>query len=272
MALKRMVLRDFVIVSALDLDLESAFTVLTGETGAGKSILVDALQFVTGARAEMALIREGASRMEVGAEFDAPASLQAWLDEAGFDATDSLLLRRSVDRQGKSRAWVNGSPATAQQLRSLGEQLLDIHGQHAWQSLTRADAVRGLLDAYAQVNTQALAGLWQVWRQAQEALAQALAAQTTLQRERERLQWQISELDKLNPQTHEWDELNLNHTRLANAQSLIDAAQGALTALDDADHGALHQLHLAHQHVQGQAHLEADFNSPAQVIAAAMAE
>ncbi|MCK9214197.1 MAG: AAA family ATPase, partial [Rhodoferax sp.] len=144
MSLKRMVLRDFVIVSELELEFGDRFTVLTGETGAGKSILIDALQWVTGGRADVALIREGASRCEVSAEFDSPPSVRQWLEEAGFEPDATLLLRRTLDAQGKSRAWINGSPATATQLRSLGEQLLDIHGQHAWQSLTRPEAVRSL--------------------------------------------------------------------------------------------------------------------------------
>ena len=147
MGLKRIALRDFVIVAALDLELADGFTVLTGETGAGKSILIDALQLVTGARADVGLIREGAPRTEVSAEFERPEGLSDYLAEAGFDTSDSLLLRRSVDLGGKSRAWVNGSPATAQQLRHIGENLLDIHGQHAWQSLTRSDAVRGQASA-----------------------------------------------------------------------------------------------------------------------------
>jgi DNA repair protein RecN (Recombination protein N) len=137
MSLKRIALRDFVIVRELDLDLSAGFSVLTGETGAGKSILIDALQLALGARAESGVVREGATRADISAEFDTPASLAPWLEEAGFDAADTLLLRRTVDSQGKSRAWVNGSPATAAQLRELGDQLVDIHGQHAWQSLTR---------------------------------------------------------------------------------------------------------------------------------------
>ena len=115
MSLKRIVLRDFVIVSELDLDLASGFTVLTGETGAGKSILIDALQLVTGGRADVGLIREGTHRTDVSAEFDTTPVLAVWLETAGFDAGDSLLLRRTVDTQGKSRAWINGSPATATQ-------------------------------------------------------------------------------------------------------------------------------------------------------------
>ena len=145
MSLRHIVLRDFVIVRALDLDLSSGFTALTGETGAGKSILIDAVQLVLGSRAESGVIREGANRTEISAEFDVTPDVLSWLQEEGFDditAQDGVLLKRTIDLQGKSRAWINGSPATAAQLRALGDLLLDIHGQHAWQSLTRPDAVR----------------------------------------------------------------------------------------------------------------------------------
>ncbi|MEY4345795.1 MAG: hypothetical protein RL032_1627 [Pseudomonadota bacterium] len=272
MALKRIVLRDFVIVSELELDLESGFSVLTGETGAGKSILIDALQLVTGARADVGVIREGATRTDVSAEFDSASGINVLLEEAGFEAGDSLLLRRTVDTQGKSRAWVNGSPATAQQLRTIGEQLLDIHGQHAWQSLTRPDAVRGLLDAYAKVNTQTLASLWAQWRLAQGALAKAIEAQDSLQRERERLAWQIGELEKLSPQPDEWQDLNTSHSRLANGQTLQDAANSAVALLDDDDNNALRTLNAALQQLQNQAHLEPDFKDPADVLASALAQ
>jgi DNA repair protein RecN (Recombination protein N) len=272
MALKRIVLRDFVIVSELELDLDSGFTVLTGETGAGKSILIDALQLVTGARADTGVIREGATRTDVSAEFDTPANVRDTLHEAGFDDGDTLLLRRTVDTAGKSRAWINGSPATAQQLRTVGEQLLDIHGQHAWQSLTRPDAVRGLLDAYAKVSTNALVVLWQEWRQTQTALTQAMAAQDSLQRERERLAWQIGEVEKLNPQLNEWDELQSSHSRLSNGQALLDAAQGALQVLEDDESNALGLLNNALQQLQSQAHLEKDFADPVSVLASSLAQ
>jgi len=271
-ALKRIVLRDFVIVSELELDLEGGFTVLTGETGAGKSILIDALQLVTGARADTGVIREGASRTDVSAEFDTPTSVRTLLQESGFDTEDELLLRRTVDLQGKSRAWINGSPATAQQLRAVGEQLLDIHGQHAWQSLTRPDAVRGLLDAYAKVSTNALGALWLSWRQTQNALAQAVTAQDSLHRESERLAWQIAEVEKLNPQPEEWDELQSSHSRLSNGQALLDAAQGALQLLEDDDSNVVKLLHSAMQLLQHQSHLEADFKDPADVLASSLAQ
>lgn len=272
MSLKRIVLRDFVIVSELELDLESGFTVLTGETGAGKSILIDALQLVTGARADTGLIREGATRTDVSAEFDNPKQLLPLLQEAGFDSADTLLLRRTVDQQGKSRAWVNGSPATAQQLRTIGEQLLDIHGQHAWQSLTRPDAVRGLLDAYAKLSTQTLITLWSAWRQAQNALAQAQAAQSSLQRDSERLAWQIGEVDKLKPEPQEWEQLNTQHSRLSNGQALLDAAQGSLQLLDEEESSVRSQLNAALQHLQSQFHLEPNFKDPLDALTSSLAQ
>lgn len=272
MSLKRIILRDFVIVSELDLDLAGGFSVLTGETGAGKSILIDALQLVTGGRADVGVIREGAGRTEVSVEFEATANLTTWLDAAGFELGDSLLLRRTIDTQGKSRGWINGSPATATQLRDIGEQLLDIHGQHAWQSLTRPDAVRGLLDAYAQVSTTALEALWQRWRQAQNDLVQARDAQDTLQRERERLTWQIGEVDKLAPLSNEWDALNMEHGRLSHAQAILDAAQGALQTLDDDDSSALGALHNACQLLQQQEHIEPYFKGLTEVLTSSLAQ
>jgi DNA repair protein RecN (Recombination protein N) len=272
MTLKRITLRDFVIVRELELDLSSGFSVLTGETGAGKSILIDALQLALGARADALAVREGAARADISAEFDAPASLGAWLEDAGFDPGDSLLLRRTVDAQGKSRGWINGSPATASQLKEVGEQLVDIHGQHAWQSLTRPDQVRALLDAYAGVNVLPLGGLWQHWRLAQKTLADARTAQDSLQRERERLAWQIGEVAKLAPGADEWEGLNASHTRLSNAQALLDAAQAAIASLEDDDAGGLTGLVRAHAALQGQEHVEPEFRALAEVLASSLAQ
>ena len=272
MSLRRIALRDFVIVRELDLDLATGFSVLTGETGAGKSILIDALQLALGARAEAGAVREGAPRADITAEFDLPPALVPWLEEAGFETGDTLLLRRSIDAQGKSRAWVNGSPATATQLRELGGELVDIHGQHAWQSLTRPEAVRALLDGYAGCSTQKLTGLWQAWRAAQKTLEQARADQETLQRERERLAWQIAEVDKLAPGADEWPELNASHTRLAHAQSLLDAAQSGLGALESDDGGATALLARAQSALQEQEHLEPEFRALAEVIASSLAQ
>jgi DNA repair protein RecN (Recombination protein N) len=273
MALKRIALRDFVIVESLELDLQTGFTVLTGETGAGKSILIDALQLLLGGRADTGVIREGAERTDMAAEFDVPAALEPWLDEAGIPGDgSSLLLRRTIDLQGRSRAWINGVPVTATQMRAAGGHLLDIHGQHAWQSLTRQDAVRGLLDAYAGTQPGPLSGLWTTWRDARKALTQARSAQDTLLQERERLQWQIGEVGKLAPGNDEWDELNAQHTRLSNAQALLDSAQGALSALEEEDSGALSRLAQAQHLLQDYEQMDEAFRSMNEVLTSCLAQ
>ncbi len=238
--LRRLSLRDVVIVPSLELEFDDGFSVLTGETGAGKSILIDALQLALGSRADAGLVREGAARAEISAEFDAPQALAGWLEEGGFspEVEGRLLLRRSIDAQGKSRAWINGSVATAAQLREAGEALVDIHGQHAWQSLTRPVAVRALLDAEAGIDAAPLAAHWQRWKLAQADLERARGLRDGLERERERLVWQIGELDKLGPGADEWDELNAEHQRLAHGQALLDAVRAALAALSEGEPAA----------------------------------
>ncbi|MCA6217097.1 DNA repair protein RecN [Ideonella sp. B7] len=240
--LKHLTLKDFVIVSALELTFHEGFSVLTGETGAGKSILIDALQLVLGARAESHLVREGAARTEVTAEFDSPASLAGWLDEAGFAVEDTLLLRRIVDSQGKSRGFINGSAATATQLREVADHLVDIHGQHAWQGLTRPASVRALLDEQAGVDPRPLAQAHADWKAAAEALAAARTREGELASERERLQWQIGEIDRLAPGADEWPGLNAEHQRLSHGQALMDAAAQAAQALDEDEASAGRQL------------------------------
>ena len=272
MSLKSIALRDFVIVRELDLALMNGFTALTGETGAGKSILVGALQLVLGARSDAGVVREGAARCEISAEFDSPARLAPWLEQAGLESGDSLLLRRTVDAQGKSRAWINGSAVTVSQLKDIGSQLVDIHGQHAWQSLTRPDAVRGLLDAYARISGDALSMRWQEWRLAQKTLAQAQAAQESLERDRERLAWQIGEMAKLAPGEHEWEELNAQHGRLSNIQDLRGAVQTAVDALRESDDNASTLLGRAIHALENQAHIEPEFRELADVLNTALAQ
>jgi DNA repair protein RecN (Recombination protein N) len=265
-ALRSISLRDFVIVREITLELQQGFTVLTGETGAGKSILIDAIQLALGARAESSVIREGASRTDISVEFDTSDRCRTWLQEGGFDVSDGLLMRRTIDTQGKSRAWINGSVATAAQMRELGELLLDIHGQHAWQSLTRPEAVRQLLDAYAGVTTETLTDLWQEWRKAQKAVAESRTAKDSMQHQQERLTWQISELETLAPGDGEWDQLNALHTRLSNAQALIDAAQSALESLENEEAGAIGGLAGAAQGLSALSSVEPEFQGLAEVL------
>ena len=270
--LRRLSLRDFVIVASLEVELDAGFSVLTGETGAGKSILVDALQLALGSRGDAGVVREGAARAEIGAEFDAPASLAAWLDEGGFDSGETLLLRRTIDAQGKSRAWINGSAATIAQLREAADHLVDIHGQHAWQSLTRGPSVRALLDGFAGVDAAPLAALWSQWKHAAEVLAAAGTQQAGLERERERLAWQIGEVDKLAPGDDEWAELEAEHKKLANAQSLIDAARSALDAVSDADDNAEALTGRALHALEGVASFDAQLASTIEVLQGAQAQ
>ena len=272
MTLRRITLRDFVIVQALALDFSPGFTALTGETGAGKSILLDALQLALGARADASVVREGATDADICVQFEAPASIGTWLQSQGLKNAAALELRRQIDAQGRSRAWINGKTATATQLRQVGEQLVNIHGQHAWQHLMHADSVRSLLDAYAGISTAELRQLWQGWRQATAQLGAAQQRQTHIQQERERLQWQIDELEKLAPAADEWEELNTQHTRLAHAQTLLEAAQRALAALGDEATGAERPLAYASSQLQAQAHLEPGFAQIDEVLQSCLAQ
>ena len=259
MTLKRITLRDFVIVQALDLDLAPGFTALTGETGAGKSILLDALQLALGARADASVVREGAEQAEITLVFTPHATTAAWLQSQELPSAQTLTLRRTIDTQSRSRAWINGKPATATQLRQVGEQLVNIHGQHAWQNLMHADSVRGLLDAYAGIHSTELRQRYHDWRQARQQLEHAQQRQAQRQQERERLQWHIDELEKLAPQADEWEELNTQHTRLAHAQTLLEAAQHALAALNNEETGAERPLAYASHQLDAHAHLEPGF-------------
>jgi DNA repair protein RecN (Recombination protein N) len=270
--LRRLSLRDVVIVAELEIELGPGFSVLTGETGAGKSILIDALQLALGGRGDATLVREGTTRAEVSAEFDSPPALADWLDAAGFVRDDALLLRRTVDAQGKSRAWINGSPATVAQLREAAESLVDIHGQHAWQSLTRPAAVRALLDAQAGSDTAALTSAWAAWRSAQARLDDARTRRDSLERERERLAWQIGELDKLAPAADEWEPLNAEHQRLAHGQALLDGARAALAALSEDEVNATALVGRAAEALADVLRYDPELRDVADVLAAAQAQ
>jgi DNA repair protein RecN (Recombination protein N) len=237
-------LRDFVIVDQLELDFASGFTVLTGETGAGKSILLDALGLVLGERADSSQIREGSTRAEISALFRIDAELITsfgqWLDAQGFPTEDdgkSLLLKRTIESNGRSRAFINGSVATLAQLREAGDQLVDIHGQHAHQLLLKGGAQRELLDRHAGLLPLAadVASHFKTLNDSRRRLEQAENAGQDIERERERLQWQFEELTELSPQEGEWTHIQGEHARLANGAKLIGGCQEAIEILSDAD-------------------------------------
>jgi DNA repair protein RecN (Recombination protein N) len=242
--LRTLSIRDFVIVDRLDLEFQEGFTVLTGETGAGKSILIDALSLVLGERSDAGLVREGCARAEIGAEFalERVARAEAWLKANDLaEDTGVCVLRRVLEASGRSRAYLNGRPATLQQLKELGELLVDIHGQHEHQSLLRPVAQRELLDAYAGATELAreVEQSWREWqalkrrREEWEKNAQALT------QERERLEWQVQELTRLAFSAEEWETLQADHRRLSHAASLQEAVEYALEALSEGESAAL---------------------------------
>jgi DNA repair protein RecN (Recombination protein N) len=244
--LRHLSIRDFVIVAALDIEFDSGFTVFSGETGAGKSILIDALALTLGARGDAGVVRTGQARADITAEFSTYPLVVTWLEAhaLGEADVDTVMLRRVIDSGGRSRAFINGTPATLAQLREVGEMLVDIHGQHAHQLLMRPDAQRELFDTHAQLldTAGAVNRAWHAARDAQQALESAQSRDRELQLERERLAWQLSEFDKLAPQPGEWEEVSAEQHRLSHSASLIDGVQGALGALSESDEAMISQL------------------------------
>src|SRR5512143_3759893 len=230
-------IRNYLLVEAVDLDFGPGLTVLTGETGAGKSILVDALALALGDRAEAGVVRSGAARAEIAAEFAIAGlpALAAWLERAGFAADDgTLILRRVIDAGGRSRAFVNGSAAPLAQLKEAAEFLLDIHGQHAHHALLRPQTQREVLDAYA--GAQALAGAvnvaWHAWQAARQRRLDAETHSQARQIEREGLSLAVEELRALGDDLARWDEIQTEHARLAHVTTLIEGGQALIQGLD----------------------------------------
>jgi DNA repair protein RecN (Recombination protein N) len=243
--LRTLSIHDFVIVDTIELEFGAGFSVFTGETGAGKSILIDALALALGGRGDASVVREGAARADISADFMVTDAVALWLAENEFQTEDGgVLVRRVIDNAGRSKAFINGIAATAAQLRELGEMLVDIHGQHAHQSLLKTDAQRVLLDTQAGLQEPArhVAAAFKTWRALVRQRQEFEADSKDRTFERERLEWQVSELDKIAAKPDEWNEVSNEHSRLSHAASLIDGAQEALTAISEADHPLLSQL------------------------------
>jgi DNA repair protein RecN (Recombination protein N) len=248
--LRTLTIRDFVIVDTIELEFSNGFTVLTGETGAGKSILIDALQLALGGRGDASMVRDGAPKADISADFALTPAASSWLAQNEFSVEEGgALLRRVIDNAGRSKAYINGSAATAGQLRELGELLVDIHGQHAHQSLLKLDAQRALLDNQIAVRNpestaqvQAVAAGYKAWRALARQREEFETNAKNVLLERERLEWQVSELDKLAPKAGEWSEITNEHSRLSHAASLLEGAQEALNAISEAEQPILSQL------------------------------
>ncbi|MEK7881657.1 DNA repair protein RecN [Methyloversatilis sp. NSM2] len=238
--LERLFIRDFILVDRLELDFASGFGALTGETGAGKSILVDALGLLLGGRADASVVRAGCDRAELSAEFScaADSAVASWLKEQDFELEEGLVIaRRVIDAGGRSRAYINGAPASVSQLRDLGGQLVDIHGQHAHQALMRETAQRALFDQHAGLTAQVatVGRLHREWQQREQALARALQDRDAAERERERLQWQVEELTALAFEPQAWAELQQDHGRLAHATQLLEGSAEALALIEEGE-------------------------------------
>ncbi len=261
--LRSLHIRDFVIVDELDIDLENGFTVLTGETGAGKSILLDALSLALGERADPSQIREGKNRSEISAIFSLNATLKElvtpWFNEHDFSLDeDVIMVKRVIDTSGRSKAFINGSTATLSQLKEMAEYFVDIHGQHAHQLLLKSGAQRDLLDKQAKLEplVSDVKILYQAWQQAVKQLKLAKEAGESLQKEQERLSWQLEELDALAPKNGEWAEIEVEHARLANAAKLIEGSQLAVQLLQEQDSNAEELLSRAFHEIADLAKLD----------------
>ncbi len=243
--LRALEVRDYVLIREVSLELDAGFSVLTGETGAGKSILVDAIELLVGGRGDAAVVREGAERAELAAEFDVPERVSRWAAERDLEGdAGRLLLRRTIDRTGRSRCFINGHAATLAQLKEVGEQLVDIHGQHAHQSLLRPAAQRELLDAHsgAEAIARETAEAYRAWRRLQELAREAHEQFAQRLAERAELEERVAELRRLAPAEGEWERVSAEHKRLEHGSSLLAGAQSSLETLEESEGAALSQL------------------------------
>jgi DNA repair protein RecN (Recombination protein N) len=244
--LRALEVKDFVIVEKASIELEKGFTVLTGETGAGKSILVDAIELLVGGRGDAALVREGAERAELSAEFDFDDRFfSAWLVESELTGDPgTVILRRSIDRGGRSRCFINGRAVTLAQLKAAGEHLVDIHGQHEHQSLLRPAAQRALLDSHAgnEELVRQTSESYRAWKRLQGLADEAEKTFAQREAERSEIQGLVTDLKRLGPREGEWEQVSAEHTRLQHGSSLLGGAQSALEALAESEGACLAQL------------------------------
>lgn len=257
-------LQNFVIVERMHLNFESGFTVLTGETGAGKSITLDALGLLLGDKADYSQIRHGASEAQLSALFDIAElpELQQQLHEQGLlpENETELSIRRIIDVRGKSRSFINNQTATLSQLKMIGSQLIDIHGQNAHHSLNQESAQRQLLDAFSgSLNLlKRTQNAYYAWQNALHALSDAQTQAENLTLERERLEWQLNDLEQLQPQAGEWESLNQSYDSLSNAAELLQTANDVQQRILD-DNGVQKQIVKCQRALAKLSHVESRF-------------
>ncbi|WP_301884246.1 DNA repair protein RecN [Neisseria uirgultaei] len=270
-------LRDFVIVENLNLDFQSGFTVLTGETGAGKSITLDAIGLLLGDKADYSQVRSGAKEAQLSALFDIShlPVLKAELYEQGLlnDGEEELSIRRIIDAKGKSRSFINNQAATLAQLKAIGGQLIDIHGQNAHHSLNQEAAQRELLDAFAgsKVQAEIVRQLYQNWVNAKKALQEAQEHAETIIIERERLEWQFNELNQLDIKQGEWETLSQSHDSLAHSAELLQAAEEVGSKIDG-DNGIQRHIYQCQKLLANLQNIEPRFAESLNMLASIEAE
>lgn len=237
--LAQLTINNFAIVRELEIDFQPGMTAITGETGAGKSIAIDALGLCLGNRSEASMVRHGATRADICARFslkDTPTARQ-WLEDNQLDDNQECLLRRVISSDGRSRGFINGTAVPLSQLRDLGQQLIQIHGQHAHQLLLKPDHQKQLLDAFIhQTELQAnMRESWMCWHKSCNQLMQF--QQQTIERDarNQLLQYQLKELNDFAPQAGEYEQIDIEYKRLANGGQLLSLSQQALHILADAD-------------------------------------
>ena len=247
--LSRITIRNLVIVRDLDLAFQPGMSAMTGETGAGKSILIDALGLALGDKADSAMIRAGADKAEIGVALELPADSPAadWLRQHDLELDGECLLRRILVRDGRSRAYINGSPIPVASLKALGDLLIDIHGQHAHQSLLRPAAQRQLLDGFAGLDASAreVARLFQVWRKARDDFETLRQAGEDRANRLDYLTFQIAELDGLGCDHDSLRELEAEHARLAHAERLLADSSAVLALIEDEEPSVQQSLNRA---------------------------
>ena len=273
--LRALDVRDFVLIDHASLELAEGFTVLTGETGAGKSILVDAIELLVGGRGDAAVVREGAERAELAGEFEISKSMSAWLAERDLAGDPGqLILRRSLDRAGRSRCFINGHAATLAQLKEAGEWLVDLHGQHAHQSLLRAAAQRELLDAHADAEALAreTAQAFRDWQRLEDVATEASAKFAQREAERADIAERVADLKKLAPREGEWQQVAAEHQRLQHGSSLLAGAQSSLEALAEAEGATLAQLSAVASRLRALSEHDANLNSVVEMLESAEAQ
>ena len=231
--------QNYAIVDHLDLELHEGMSVITGETGAGKSIMLDALSLTLGARTDSSVIRPGAEKADILSSFDVSLipEAQAWLTERDLNNEQQCILRRVITREGRSRAYINGTPCPVADLKALGELLIDIHSQHEHQSLLKTDTHRRLLDEFAGAteHSRAVQSIAQRWRHTQQQLEQLSANEEEQRARRQLLTYQLEELDILAVNPEEVEQLEQEHKSLSNSESLLENCRQIIDTCSDND-------------------------------------